>query len=40
MFSFAGVVSLLDPVLYVIFFRKYNRKVSGEKSIVTKIEEK
>jgi hypothetical protein len=40
MFSFAGFVSLLDPVLYVIFFRKYNRKVSGEMSIVTNIEEK
>ncbi len=30
MFSFAGVVSILDPVLYVFFFRKYNRMRSRE----------
>lgn len=31
MFSFAGVVSLFDPILYVFFFRKYNNvKVDTE----------
>jgi len=26
MFTFAGIVSLFDPILYVLFFRKYNDK--------------
>jgi len=30
MFSFAGIVSLFDPILYVYFFRKYEKENAGE----------
>lgn len=30
MFSFAGMVSLLDPILYVYFFRKYGKNEYGQ----------
>ena len=30
MFSFAGIVSLFDPILYVYFFRKYKKENVGE----------
>ena len=31
MFSFAGIVSLFDPILYVFFFRKYNHRDQKKK---------
>jgi MFS family permease len=34
MFSFAGIVSLFDPILYVFFFKKYNKDI--DKSNVEK----
>ncbi|MHB8560868.1 MAG: MFS transporter [Thermoplasmataceae archaeon] len=29
MFTFAGVISMFDPILYVLFFRKYNKMASS-----------
>ena len=29
MFTFAGVISMFDPILYVLFFRKYNNVASS-----------